>query len=332
MQLMLVGLLAAVARFGAGLRRAGVAGQGAGRAAARRPASARSRAARHRLPDRDRGARRVCAAAAAAAVAHAGAARPAPRCRAAAAAGRSSRSVRRCWPSPSSSTGCCATCGPRSSFVGGLVGLRAGGRRARAGCCVWLTTRFRGGVGVSWRYGLANLGRRRTESVVQLTAFAHGIMMLLLLAVVRNDLLNDWRRSLPADTPNFFFINIPPDEHQAFTAVPRGARREARARAADGARAHDAHQRQADRRHRRSRRARGTEFANRDQNITWAEQLGARQRNHRGPLVHAGGLRQAARVGVDRIRGGDESQARRHAAVRHRRRDAQRAASRACAR
>ena len=37
-------------------------------------------------------------------------------------------------------------------------------------------------------------------------------MMLLLLAVVRNDLLNDWRRSLPADTPNFFFINIPPDE------------------------------------------------------------------------------------------------------------------------
>src|SRR6188508_1328951 len=82
---------------------------------------------------------------------------------------------------------------------------------------VWLTTRFRGGVGVSWRYGIANLGRRRTESVVQLTAFAHGIMMLLLLAVVRNDLLNDWKRSLPEDTPNFFFINIPPDQHQAFT-------------------------------------------------------------------------------------------------------------------
>ena len=54
---------------------------------------------------------------------------------------------------------------------------------------VELTKRLRGGVGVSWRYGIANLGRRRTESVVQLTAFALGIMMLLLLAVVRNDLL-----------------------------------------------------------------------------------------------------------------------------------------------
>src|SRR5690606_1586026 len=82
---------------------------------------------------------------------------------------------------------------------------------------VKLTTRLRGGVGVSWRYGIANLGRRRTESVVQLTAFALGIMMLLVLAVVRKDLLSDWRRSLPADTPNFFFINIPSDEHEAFS-------------------------------------------------------------------------------------------------------------------
>ena len=96
---------------------------------------------------------------------------------------------------------------------------------------VKLTTRLRGGVGVSWRYGIANLGRRRTESVVQLTAFAHGIMMLLLLAVVRNDLLNDWRRSLPADTPNFFFINIPAGRAPAVRAVPGRARRGARARA-----------------------------------------------------------------------------------------------------
>ena len=121
---------------------------------------------------------------------------------------------------------------------------------------VKLTTRFRGGVGVSWRYGIANLGRRRTESVVQLTAFALGIMMLLLLAVVRNDLLNDWRRSLPADTPNFFFINIPPDEHQAFAHVPRRARRAARAGAADGPCAHDAHQRQVRSTTSSSRRAR----------------------------------------------------------------------------
>ncbi|HEV7609655.1 MAG TPA: FtsX-like permease family protein [Steroidobacteraceae bacterium] len=138
---------------------------------------------------------------------------------------------------------------------------------------VKLTTRFRGGVGVSWRYGIANLGRRRTESVVQLTAFALGIMMLLLLAVVRNDLLNDWRRSLPADTPNFFFINIPPDEHQAFTAFleARGAH-DARARPMVRARMTRINGKPVDDIKFATRR--GREFANRDQNITWAEVLG----------------------------------------------------------
>ena len=78
-------------------------------------------------------------------------------------------------------------------FLGFIVGLTAFVLVVAASgwLLVKLTNRFRGGVGVSWRYGIANLGRRRTESVVQLTAFAHGIMMLLLLAVVRNDLLND---------------------------------------------------------------------------------------------------------------------------------------------
>jgi putative ABC transport system permease protein len=84
---------------------------------------------------------------------------------------------------------------------------------------------LRGTVGVSWRYGIANLGRRRTESIVQIVAFGLGIMVLLVLAVVRNDLLTDWRRSLPADLPNFFFINIPPTEREDFFAFlkERGA-------------------------------------------------------------------------------------------------------------
>jgi len=39
-----------------------------------------------------------------------------------------------------------------------------------------------------------------------------GIMVLLLLAVVRGDLLADWRRSLAVDVPNNFLINIRPEE------------------------------------------------------------------------------------------------------------------------
>ncbi len=158
-------------------------------------------------------------------------------------------------------------------FIGGLaafVVLVAG-----AGwLLVTLTSRFRGGVGVSWRYGLANLGRRRTESVVQLTAFGHGIMMLLLLAVVRNDLLNDWRRSLPADTPNFFFINIPPSEHEQFATflAERGAER---TRALPMVRARMTHINGKPIDSIQFETPRGREFATRDQNITWANELGA---------------------------------------------------------
>jgi putative ABC transport system permease protein len=79
---------------------------------------------------------------------------------------------------------------------------------------VRLTGRLRGGVGVAWRYGLANVSRRGTGSVVQIVAFGLGLMMLLLLAVVRGDLLADWRRSLPSDVPNNFLVNIRPDQRE----------------------------------------------------------------------------------------------------------------------
>ena len=82
---------------------------------------------------------------------------------------------------------------------------------------VRLAGRLRGAVGVAWRYGVANLARRGRESVVQVVAFGLGLMVLLLLAVVRGDLLKDWRASLPDDTPNFFMINIPTAEAGDFS-------------------------------------------------------------------------------------------------------------------
>ena len=73
-------------------------------------------------------------------------------------------------------------------------------------------TRFRGAGGVAWRYGLANIARRGRESVVQIVAFGLGLMVLLLLTVVRNDILDDWRRTLPEDAPNYFLLNIEPED------------------------------------------------------------------------------------------------------------------------
>jgi putative ABC transport system permease protein len=158
-----------------------------------------------------------------------------------------------------------------TAFVLGIAGFVA--VVAAAG---WLLVRFasrlRGGVGVSWRYGIANLGRRRTESVVQLTAFALGIMMLLVLAVVRNDLLSDWRRSLPEDTPNFFFINIPADQSEQFATFlrDRGAQ-DVRVRPMVRARMTHINGKPVEEIAFDTPRARG--FANRDQNITWTGEL-----------------------------------------------------------
>ncbi|MDX1345561.1 MAG: FtsX-like permease family protein, partial [Sedimenticolaceae bacterium] len=70
----------------------------------------------------------------------------------------------------------------------------------------------RGSVGVAWRFGLANIARRPSGSVMQIVAFGLGIMVLLLLSTVRNDLLDDWQRSLPEDAPNHFLINIQSDQ------------------------------------------------------------------------------------------------------------------------
>ena len=77
---------------------------------------------------------------------------------------------------------------------------------------------FRGAAGIAWRYGLASLARRGRESVIQLVAFGLGLMVLLLLTTVRNDLMDAWRRSLPENAPNQFLINIQPQEVPAMKA------------------------------------------------------------------------------------------------------------------
>jgi putative ABC transport system permease protein len=102
--------------------------------------------------------------------------------------------------------------------VGLVLGIAAGaaGTFAILGLAGWLlvktTGRFRGVAGVAWRYGLANLNRRGRESVVQVVAFGLGLMVLILLTLVRNDLMDTWRDSLPLDSPNQFIINIQPHE------------------------------------------------------------------------------------------------------------------------
>ncbi len=79
--------------------------------------------------------------------------------------------------------------------------------------------RLRRQVGTAWRFGLANITRRARGSVMQMVAFGLGIMMLLLISLVRGDLLAEWRENLPPDAPNYFLVNVQPEEVEGVRAL-----------------------------------------------------------------------------------------------------------------
>lgn len=66
-----------------------------------------------------------------------------------------------------------------------------------------------------WRFSLAGLHRRRGQGILQVTALGLGLMALLLLMIVRSELLDQWRNSLPEDGANHFVVNIQPDQREA---------------------------------------------------------------------------------------------------------------------
>lgn len=81
----------------------------------------------------------------------------------------------------------------------------------------WLN-HLRSRVGVASRYGLANIARRKNQSVAQILGIGLGVMVMLLLTLIRTDLLESWSNRLPDGTPNYFLINIQPDEIEMLQA------------------------------------------------------------------------------------------------------------------
>ncbi|WNJ29952.1 FtsX-like permease family protein [Xanthomonas translucens pv. undulosa] len=81
-----------------------------------------------------------------------------------------------------------------------------------------LQSRLRG----PWKLGLAALTRRSALSVVQLVGLSLSLCALLLLAVIGPGLLGQWRDRLPADTPNYFLMNIQPDQAEHVLGTLRG--------------------------------------------------------------------------------------------------------------
>lgn len=148
--------------------------------------------------------------------------------------------------------------------VSGLALMRAAGQvRARAG--------------TAWRYGVAHLSRSGGLGVAQIVAFGLAAMLLLALAILRADLVTDWRATLPADVPNYFFINIPPAQRADFQQLlsAQGARFErmlpmlrGRLVAINGVPVGELHFGDV------RGAARGRAFADREQNLSWTQELG----------------------------------------------------------
>lgn len=60
--------------------------------------------------------------------------------------------------------------------------------------------------------GVQGLKTRIALSTVQTIGFSMGLMVLMLLALIRGDLISNWQASLPEDAPNRFVINIQPQQ------------------------------------------------------------------------------------------------------------------------
>ncbi len=62
--------------------------------------------------------------------------------------------------------------------------------------------------GLTWRFGLTYLIRHKNQSISQWLVFTIVIMLLLLLQMIKQDFLHQWRAQLPKETPNYFLLNV----------------------------------------------------------------------------------------------------------------------------
>jgi putative ABC transport system permease protein len=61
---------------------------------------------------------------------------------------------------------------------------------------------------MSLRFAWQQINRDRFRTSIQILAFALTLMVMLIIAIVRNDLLQNWQQNLPQDSANFFAMNI----------------------------------------------------------------------------------------------------------------------------
>jgi len=97
------------------------------------------------------------------------------------------------------------------------------GAPGAGGCKPAHRSPFRGAHGpplqVVWRQGLANLYRPGSQAQTVLVSVGVGVMVILAIHLVERNILWEIGENVPADAPTFFFIDIQPDQHDAFARL-----------------------------------------------------------------------------------------------------------------
>ncbi|WP_424812348.1 ABC transporter permease [Roseococcus sp. YIM B11640] len=74
----------------------------------------------------------------------------------------------------------------------------------------------------AWRLGLANLHRPGSATPILLVALGLGLTTLATIAQIEGNLRHALGSEMPAQAPNFFFIDIQPDQVERFDELARG--------------------------------------------------------------------------------------------------------------
>lgn len=86
---------------------------------------------------------------------------------------------------------------------------------------LWLLKRWRGPALLQFRHAIGNIKRPGSQLVGITIAVGMGVMVMATVALVERSLLHQVNEQRPVDSPSFFFIDIQPDQAEAFLRLLR---------------------------------------------------------------------------------------------------------------
>jgi len=71
-------------------------------------------------------------------------------------------------------------------------------------------------LNLPWKMGIKALSRQPRVTMIQISGLTLTLLAMLLIYTVKSDLLTDWQRQLPEQAPNYFVLNLFPEQLSVF--------------------------------------------------------------------------------------------------------------------